>query len=144
MCPNYSLTNTSVKISTQRGSMLVIALFVIIVLALLGLTMTRLLSSSSETIIHEVLGQRAANAARAGIDCAVAAQFGDGCNFAEGKTFNGVAGIENCWYQVTKTQKSIKDGNKNFIFWTFSSTGHCQAGNINVTRTVYTDAIEAL
>ncbi|WP_339720767.1 MSHA biogenesis protein MshP [uncultured Paraglaciecola sp.] len=141
MCPKnkqpYSLANKS----TQNGSMLVIALFVIIVLALLGLTMTRLLSSSSEAIIHEVLGQRALNAARAGIECAVAEEFGAGCNHPSLKVFNDVPGLENCSYSVNPVSKLVEDGAKTFTFWTFSGTGQCTAGKINVTRFVYIDAM---
>lgn len=124
----------------QQGSMLVIALFVIIVLAMLGLTMTRLLSSSSETIIHEILGQRALNAARSGIDCAVASQFGTGCSQPTNKNFTAVPGLENCFYTVVTQSKAIIDGAKTFTYWTFSSTGQCTAGNIIVSRTVYVDA----
>lgn len=141
MCPNYYQPNSPAKISTQRGSMLVIALFVIIVLALLGLTMTRLQSSSSEAIIHEVLGQRALNAARAGIECAVAKQFENVCDYPETKTFDGVPGLENCSYEVDKTSKNIVDESKTFTYWTFTSTGTCTAGKINVTRNIYIDAI---
>ena len=129
------------KKSTQRGSMLVIALFVIIVLALLGLTMIRLLSSSSETIVYEVLGQRAINTARAGVECAVAEEFGAGCDNPTYKEFSGVAGLENCNYQVASVSKSIVDGSKTFTYWTFTGTGECIAGKINVTRFVYVDAM---
>jgi MSHA biogenesis protein MshP len=142
MCPEIKPQILLASQSTQRGSMLVIALFVIIVLALLGLTMTRLLSSSSETIIHEVLGQRALNAARAGIECAVADEFGAGCGSPIFNEFNGVVGLENCSYRVTPVSKLIQDGAKTFTFWTFSSTGQCRAGKINVTRFVYIDAME--
>jgi MSHA biogenesis protein MshP len=133
----------------QRGSMLVIALFVIIVLALLGLTMTRLLSSSSETIIHEVLGQRALNAARAGIECAIANEIDrldagatdTGCNNLLVQEFVGVAGLEGCNYKVLPSSKTINDGANNFTYWTFFSTGQCVADNINVTREVFIDAM---
>ncbi|PKG97788.1 MSHA biogenesis protein MshP [Paraglaciecola sp. MB-3u-78] len=126
----------------QHGSMLVIALFVIIVLALLGLTMTRLLSSTSETIIHEVLGQRAINAARSGIECAVAAEVGAGCSNPAFKDLSGVAGLENCNYSVAAMPpKTITDGGSTFTYLTFTSTGQCTAGKINVTRIVYVDAM---
>ena len=142
MCLKYTQPFPLAKKSAQRGSMLVIALFVIIVLALLGLTMTRLLSSSSEAIIHEVLGQRALNAARAGIECAIADEFGAGCNHPVVKEFSGVAGLENCSYNVVKaTPKTITDGAKVFSYLTFGSTGQCTAGKINVTRFVYVDAM---
>tara|TARA_R110002167_G_scaffold346002_1_gene556520 strand:+ start:2001 stop:2417 length:417 start_codon:yes stop_codon:yes gene_type:complete len=132
--------------------MLVIALFVIIVLALLGLTMTRLLSSSSETIIYEVLGQRALNAAKAGIECAVAEELDKldvgnvdemhtGCNNLSFKEFSGVAGLEGCSYSIESNSKDIVDGAKNFTYWTFASTGRCTAGNIKVTRLVFVDAM---
>jgi MSHA biogenesis protein MshP len=122
--------------------MLVIALFVIIVLALLGLTMTRLLSSTSETIIHEVLGQRAINAARSGIECAVAAELGAGCSNPVYKELNGVTGLENCSYSVVETPpKTITDGGETFTYLTFTGTGQCTAGKINVTRFVYVDAM---
>ena len=130
-----------VQSGTGNYSETSVSLFVIIVLALLGLTMTRLLSSSSEAIIHEVLGQRALNAARAGIECAVADEFGAGCNNPTSKNFSGVAGLENCSYQVTPVSKSIEDGAKNFTYWTYSSTGQCTAGEINVIRLVYVDAM---
>ncbi len=124
--------------------MLIVPVFDIIVIGLLGLTMTRLLSSSSEAIIHEVLGQRALNAARAGINCAVAKQLGTGCVNPSIKTFIGVAGLENCSYEYEiSTPRSIVDESKKFTYWTFNSTGQCRVGNTIVTRSIYIDTIEA-
>lgn len=142
MCHKYYRQHGTSKKSAQRGSMLVIALFVIIVLALLGLTMTRLLSSSSETIVYEVLGQRALNAARSGIECAVANQFGAVCPHTTPKVFSGVPGLENCLYNAPLPNSvAITDGAKNFTYLTFTSTGQCTAGKINVTRVVYVDVM---
>ncbi|WP_299072296.1 MSHA biogenesis protein MshP [uncultured Paraglaciecola sp.] len=136
-------THLLVRHSCQKGSMLVIALFVIIVFALLGLTMTRLLSASSNTIIHEVLGQRALNAARAGVECAVANEFGAGCSHPNLRVFDGVAGLEGCEYSAAMNgPKTIVDGAKNLTYWTFSSTGKCKAGSTVVNRTVYVDGIQ--
>ncbi|MFT4789386.1 MAG: MSHA biogenesis protein MshP [Paraglaciecola sp.] len=142
MCLRRNSQNLAATPSSQQGSMLVIALFVIIVLALLGLTMTRLLSSTSETIIHEVLGQRAINAARSGIECAVAAELGAGCSNPVYKELTGVTGLENCSYSVVETPpKTITDGGETFTYLTFTGTGQCTAGKINVTRFVYVDAM---
>lgn len=142
MCRKYYQYQTTTKKSAQGGSMLVLALFVIIVLALLGLTMTRLLSSSSETIVYEVLGQRALNAARAGIECAVANELGTLCEHTAPKDFSGVAGLENCSYNTPPPNRTpIVDGAKNFTYLTFTSTGQCTAGKINVTRVVYVDVM---
>jgi MSHA biogenesis protein MshP len=147
MCRKYSQQHATAIRSAQRGSMLVISLFVIIVLALLGLTMTRLLSSSSESIIYEVLGQRALNAARAGIECALAEQFKQDpletvCAHTARKEFNGIAGLENCSYDAKLPNSvAITDGVKNYAYLTFTSTGQCSAGKINVTRVIYIDAM---
>ncbi len=46
--------------------MLVITLFVILVLAFLGITMINLLSGTSQSVIYEVLGARAQFAAQPG------------------------------------------------------------------------------
>jgi MSHA biogenesis protein MshP len=142
MCLRRNPQNWAATPSSQQGSMLIIALFVIIVLALLGLTMTRLLSSTSETIIHEILGQRAINAARSGIECAVADELGAGCDNSIFKDLSGVVGLENCSYRVAEaTPKTVTDGGRTFTYLTFTGTGQCTAGKINVTRIVYVDAM---
>jgi MSHA biogenesis protein MshP len=148
MCLNLHRAKQFKEVRKQGGSMLVIALFVIIVLGLLGLTMTRLLSSSSETIIYEVLGQRALNAARAGIECAIADEIdkldvgeideqATACPNPISKEFTSVTGLENCRYGVVPNSKLVAGR----TYWTFTSTGTCTAGKINVTRTVYVDAM---
>jgi MSHA biogenesis protein MshP len=62
-------------------------------------------SSTSETIIHEVLGQRAINAARGAIECAVADKFGAGCSNPTSKEFVGIAELENRNYQIAPVSK---------------------------------------
>jgi len=51
------------RITLQKGSSLVLALFVIIILSLLGNVLMRMISTSSETVSQEVLGTRAYMAA---------------------------------------------------------------------------------
>jgi len=51
------------RIINQHGSSLVLALFVIIILSLLGNILMRMISTSSETVSQEVLGTRAYMAA---------------------------------------------------------------------------------
>jgi MSHA biogenesis protein MshP len=134
----------------QQGSMLVMSLFVIVVLGLLGLTITRLLSASSETIIYEVLGQRALNAARAGIECKIAEKFPISgtsniyCIEPNNKTFGDVPGLENCNYATALVDVTITDGLESFVLSKFSSTGQCSVGKVLVSRTLYIDARQAL
>jgi len=64
MClnPNYSIINK------QRGSSLVIAVFIIVVMSLLIGSLSRQLLSSSENVSYEVLGTRAFLAAQSGME----------------------------------------------------------------------------
>jgi MSHA biogenesis protein MshP len=131
----------------QQGSMLVIALFVIVVLAYLGLTVTKLLSASTDNVIYEVLGQRALNAARTGVECRIATTFpiagasNPYCGTGVIPDLNNVAGLENCQYTASVNEKTVTDGSKSLSYFQFSSTGQCAVGNIVVSRTVYIDAI---
>lgn len=150
MCLNMHLNKSHNKTQTtqqQRGSMLVIALFVIIIFALLSLTMTRLLSSSSENVIYEVLGQRALNAARSGLEFCLAAEYQvtiTPCATNQ-STFNGVvgiAGLNGCSYNVLPINTvTVNDSGASYTYSRFTSEGRCQAGNIVVTRRVYVDAL---
>ena len=54
--------------SQQRGSMLVIAIFTMVVLLLSPVSLQRMLVSSQQSIVYEVYGARAYNAAQSGID----------------------------------------------------------------------------
>ncbi|RUO50233.1 type II secretory pathway component [Pseudidiomarina aquimaris] len=60
MCPRTALTLPT----RQRGAALVIAIFVIVVLALIGLTVVKLIRDSSDSTITEVYGTRTEAAAR--------------------------------------------------------------------------------
>ena len=51
------------SMANQQGSSLILALFVIIILTLIGSVLTRIISTSSETVSQEVLGTRAYMAA---------------------------------------------------------------------------------
>jgi MSHA biogenesis protein MshP len=53
--------------SKQQGSSLILALFVIVILTLLGSILTRMISTSSETVSQEVLGTRAYMAANSAL-----------------------------------------------------------------------------
>mgnify|MGYP006166706671 CR=1 FL=1 len=59
----------------QRGSALVIAVFVIVVMLALAVGLSRLLISSSETVVYEVQGTRALFAAQSGLELALPKLF---------------------------------------------------------------------
>lgn len=131
----------------QSGSMLVLALFIIIVMTMLGLSMTTLMSSSADAVIYEVYGLRARNAARIGLEQSLQAVFSTtpasvaGCTAAS-RSFDGVAGLKNCKFESSCTTKNynFEDGSATTFY--FSSTGSCDGGQITVSRTLEVDALE--
>jgi MSHA biogenesis protein MshP len=152
MCHKFIFTQNPLQrasLAKQKGSMLVIALFVIIVFALLGLTMTRLLSSSSDAIIHEVYGLRAFNAARTGIEQAISAAFPlspntPSCDAAPVTPVDfhpNIKGLENCSYVVGCQSITVTDG-ATYTYYRFESTGSCQVGKILVSRRINVDALQ--
>jgi MSHA biogenesis protein MshP len=133
----------------QRGSMLVIAVFVIIVFSLLGLTLTRMLASSSDAIIHEVYGLRALSAARTGVEQAISAAFplapeAPSCNAAPVAPVNfnsNIKGLENCSYVAGCEAITVTDG-ATYTYYRFESTGSCLVGEILVSRRISVDALQ--
>ena len=127
--------------SRQRGSMLVTALFVIIVLSLLGLAMTRILSSSADAVTHEIYGIRAMNAAQSGLQRAIANAFplnGGAVSCASiSLNFVGIPGLENCVAQASCSSQNYAA--ENLDYYRFSSTGTCTIGNVITSRTVAVD-----
>lgn len=69
--------------SKQQGSSIVLALFVIIILTLLGSVLMRIISTSSETVSQEVLGTRAYMAANSAMQAELQLLF----------PFNGATGV---------------------------------------------------
>ena len=63
MYRNFSESNKE----RQSGSALVIAIFVLVIMTLLGSALIRMQSSSAETVVYEVMGTRAYAAAQTGI-----------------------------------------------------------------------------
>lgn len=73
------------NIVKQQGSSLVLALFVIIILTLLGSVLMRMISTSSETVSQEVLGTRAYMAANSAMQAELQRLF----------PLNGISGVCN-------------------------------------------------
>lgn len=119
----------------QQGSALVIAIFVIVVLLGLLLALTRILTSSSESVVYEVLGTRALLAAQSGLELASTQLFPleqpvANCSVVNTEfTFTG-AGLSNCRARldcVASTPIEV-DGAERIIFQ-LSSTGECRSGS---------------
>jgi len=142
----------------QRGSSIVLALFIIVVMSLLAAAMMRMMATSSETIAYEVVGTRAYQAANVGLQQSLTQIFplsadanhcdgvsttatADGDrplqNFANIISFNNVEGLNNC-EAVNITCDDIKiDG---VTYYRLESTGQCDTGSEQTSRTVAVEA----
>jgi len=115
----------------ERGSMLVMALFVLIVLAL------------------EVYGLRAQLAAQAGLEVLIAQSFPVGtsaqvCNIntSSSSSFSQIAGFRNCRFDAQCASSQIDFEGQTHRYYRFASTGYCEIGEGVVSRTVYVDAMQ--
>ncbi|WP_371193524.1 type II secretory pathway component [Glaciecola sp. SC05] len=133
----------------QSGSMLVMALFVLIVLTLLAGTMITIISGSSKSVVHEVYGLRAQQAAHAGIESLIRASFPAGsaaiaCSVTENSSlsFATIEGFRNCTYSATCSSSDINFNSTDYRYYQYSSTGFCDTGDGIVSRTLYVDAMQ--
>ncbi|WP_435275064.1 type II secretory pathway protein [Psychrobium sp. nBUS_13] len=142
MFPNVK-DDTSIK--NQQGSMLVIALFVIIVLAFLAYAMIQITDNSSRGNVYEVYGDRALNAANSGAERALneilmpsvagtesCALVSSGYLLGAGDVFNGCNIIISCnEFLVTET---------GYTHFRIESTASCSAGDFYTQRSVVVEA----
>lgn len=135
------------KQTNQSGSALVIAIFVLVIMTLLGSALVRMQHSSSETLVYEVYGTRAYTAAQAGIQWQLSEVFPlnlDSVLCPTNNTelfFHDVNGLENCQSEVTCISDISHDG---FQYYTVTSVGSCNITNVDVAvKTSRTIKVEA-
>ena len=130
MCPNF---NSYHRLAKQQGGALAIAVFVILVMSLLTIAISRSISASSAQTVQEVLGTRALMAAESGNELALAILFpiASGAPVTYGSCaditasrlyFSGVNGLNNC--QVVTSCEESTAGTQSFYF--LESTGVCK------------------
>lgn len=118
----------------QQGSALVIAIFVIVVLLGLLLALTRILTSSSESVVYEVLGTRALFAAQSGLELASTQLFPleplvANCSAVSAEFVFTGDGLSNCRAQLAcnPSDPIMVDGETRVVFQ-LTSTGECRSG----------------
>ncbi|MFB0980306.1 MAG: type II secretory pathway component [Alteromonadaceae bacterium] len=128
----------------QKGSAIVIAIFVIVVMALLGAGLVKILSSSAESVAYEVIGTRAYAAAQTGAQWQLLEVFphDTGTRTACQSTitepdFSNVEGLKDCTATVTCNDDGEFDGTTYYII---TSTGQCSIGGVITSRTVEIEA----
>ena len=156
---NKALANLF-RLTKQQGSSLILALFVIIILTLLGSILMRIISTSSETVSQEVLGTRAYMAANSAMQAELQKLFplngATGiCNadnaYPEFHTALGddVPGLYDCRAATTCDNYYPKPADPLAVqYYRLTSTGKCGSGimagdsknMVNSSRTIQVEA----
>lgn len=131
-------------IKSQQGSMLVIAIFIIVVFGLLLSALANILNSSQQSVSYEVLGVRAQTAANAGMEAGLYRVLRESvpCNvMPAGSTtpttslsVNLDASLAQCTVTVLCGQRSVINGNS-ASYYILNSSGSCAAGDNKLTAT---------
>ena len=133
-----SIIKNRINITKQRGSALMLALFIIVVLTLLGGALMKVLTSSSEAIAQEVLGTRAYMAANSAMQAELAKLFplsdSSSCpleplpaviaNYDFSTTGTNLAGLYHCKAK-TSCSGYATHPITGAIFYRIKSTGKC-------------------
>jgi len=124
------------SVSKLRGSALIMAVFVMVVISLLGATMMELLSTSSEGVAQEVLGTRALAAANSGMQGQLQKLFPlngatGTCPATTNYNFSTLQGLYEC--QADVTCSNYVTGNDGTQYYRLKSTGTCGSGSMVAT-----------
>ena len=131
------------SLKSQQGSMLVMAVFIIVIFGLLASALTSILSSSQDTVSYEVLGIRAQATANAGMEAGLYRVLRNSvaCNVIPAASTpltvnidNTVVGLVQCNVSVTCNQRAAINGST-ATYYILNSTGTCVAGNNKLTAT---------
>lgn len=138
-------------VSKQSGSMVIMALFLIIVVGLLAVTLISIVSASSNSSIHQVYGLRAQQAAQSGVQSLLQASFPAGgaaqsCNqtISNPASMSSVEGLQSCSFSATCETDSIAFANVDYLYFKYTSTGSCVINNSVISRTLSVDAMQEL
>jgi MSHA biogenesis protein MshP len=123
----------------QRGFSIVMAIFVLVVLGLLGGYMVRLSGVQFGTSVYALQGARAYQAARAGIEWAIARiNNGGGCTEISAQTALSFPGITGFTVKLSCTRLAYFEADKNLSFYRIKALGQYgdYSGNDYVAREI--------
>jgi len=145
-----NLSRNTKSLNKQKGSALVLALFIMIVMTLLGTALVRMISSNAETIVYEVLGTRAYQAAQAGAQRKLSEVFPlnattppmpptpGQCLGSKSYDFSAIVGLENC--KASDVECIIGPTVQDITYYTVISTGQCNIAGVFTSRTIEIEA----
>ena len=121
----------------QHGSALVVAVFIIVVMLAIVLALSRILLSSSDSVVYEVQGTRALFAAQSGMELALTELFPrSGASNCSNWTCNfGTAGLTGCEARVQCTAQAITSPQLSQLYL-LQSTASCNANEFITSRSI--------
>jgi len=129
----------------QEGSALVIAIFIIIVMSLLGAALVNMLDSSQESVAYEVLGTRAYTAAQSGAQWQLGQIFPvgnsnnvHGCGVSLPPIISNINGLQGC--KILSPITCTEFEHQGVRYFTIESTGQCSLDGELTSRTVEIEA----
>ncbi len=147
-----SLNTVAFSASSQKGSALVIAVFIVVVMLLLVAGLSKLLIASSEGVSYEVQGTRSFFAAQSGIEfaltelfplapatatasCPNSLQNGEEVNLALVPTISfDTVGLQSCTAHISCRER-VNELDEVTHFWLIS-TGQCGVDAVQTSRTI--------
>ena len=132
----------------HRGSALVIAIFVIVVMSLLGMALVKMMDSSQQNVAFEVLGTRAYTAAQTGAQWQLAQLFPVGLMSTTDNACASVSqippnisntpGLQGCSiFSPVTCNDFVHDGVR---YFTVTSVGQCQIDGELTSRVIEVEA----
>ena len=116
----------------QQGSMLVIAIFIIVVISLLAASLSRILSSTADSVANEVYSAKAYFSADSGMEYGIY-QVLDNASFCTTLVIippnflTGEVGLENCSVKLECESIGLPNAGHQYYL---KSTGTCDGGKI--------------
>jgi MSHA biogenesis protein MshP len=125
-----------------QGSALVIAIFILVVMSLIGMALVRMQGSSSEAIAYDVVGTRAYAAAQTGIQWQLTQAFPlnnapPSCTTVE-RDLSSTEGFDGCFFKGVCDSFSSDDNSTQYF--TITSVGICNVADINTSRKIKVEA----
>lgn len=146
---NGCRNNASLPTRASKGNMTMMALFVIVVVGMLAASLIKIISAASDSMLHQVYGLRAQQAAQVGVQNLLQTSFPVGaaanaCNqtITSPASFSSVPGLSNCSFQASCETSNIQFANVDYVYFKFTSTGTCAIDTNVVSRTMSVDAMQ--
>ncbi len=112
-------------------------------------TMISVINSSSNTVLYEVYGVRAQQAAKAGLETLISQSFPIGgtpqvCSTSttSSANFSNVPGFVGCAYSARCTTTTLTHAGVDYNYYKYESTGSCDLADGIVSRTLSVDAMQ--